>query len=441
MVNNCIANGGILRIADTVASSNPQCRLTYRRIEEVHDIELQAADDAAVAKSASYSAAGRDARRKKPANREQELPAGSFLRPRAPKVEKLDEDMAQYKRVRLVSTSFHMKKAATSRDRKAKTILRPQDLRDPEQLAAYLTNVYGIPEEDSLEFVKESEAQILAVQAELEEPFRDEEGEFSDIEEAEEHIKRGVASRSYKTSESALRRLEDTFQRYFGTDRSGDLNLGRRLPLPAPTEFSDDDISLRADLGSHGFPRTERQDAEGSDSFSTSYDSEAMDRRIRAASVDSNISAIETASYMDGAAGNVIALEIPSDSDLHSGDEISPIVESSEEGSDFERPGSRERGGSTSDDLPNRHDSPDSVSVVTTYDQNGNAISRRWMGKEAAEATVRMRGRSDSGGSFGSELSCRSPSPGLFASDRRRRRRMERRLARVEKGTRLVDFS
>lgn len=121
------------------------CGLTYRRIEEIQDINLT--NETPRPKTA-------------PVRKQSDIPnTGSKLpetfprpRPKPQSNRTADEEIRSYKRVQVIDTKFRLQKAKRQEPASelSKATLTVQDLQDLERLAAYLADVYGLPEEEAV---------------------------------------------------------------------------------------------------------------------------------------------------------------------------------------------------------------------------------------------------------------------------------------------------
>jgi len=123
------------------------CALTYRRIEEIQEIPVLREDSQPQPRTAVPQATPRG----------EHKVLAPLPRPRPLKPQNDDDDISRYSRVQIIDTSFQIQNAGESKIAAGIATLSAQDLDDPERLAAYLATVCGLPEEDCLVALKDSQ--------------------------------------------------------------------------------------------------------------------------------------------------------------------------------------------------------------------------------------------------------------------------------------------
>ncbi|KAK3381943.1 hypothetical protein B0H63DRAFT_561536 [Podospora didyma] len=132
------------------------CKVTYRRIEEVKEIEVQLETPSPAPTSATPGLGTGEEAPQSP-------------RPRPPKRPLPDEDIRHYKHVRILDTSFKIRRLNRWDVSASRACFNSRHLNDPELLLGEVAKRYGLPEEDCIRALAESEAQLSlsALRAEL----------------------------------------------------------------------------------------------------------------------------------------------------------------------------------------------------------------------------------------------------------------------------------
>ncbi|KAK3384692.1 hypothetical protein B0T24DRAFT_609307 [Lasiosphaeria ovina] len=127
------------------------CGLTYCRIEEIQEIEVR--DEAP-----NSAPAAAEPRHDRPPE---------FPRPRPPIQVPADQDIRHYKQVRIIDTSFRIRRADGSDVLASRATFSTRHLVNTELLAEELAKRYGLPEEDCMRVLAESASQLSALRTQF----------------------------------------------------------------------------------------------------------------------------------------------------------------------------------------------------------------------------------------------------------------------------------
>ncbi|KAL5317108.1 hypothetical protein ACEPPN_014202 [Leptodophora sp. 'Broadleaf-Isolate-01'] len=202
--------------AETMSSI---CGLTYRRIEEIQEVDITEGDSSPRPDKSPQPK--RPEARKEKSNLQSEFPRP---RPKPQRSGGADEEIRSYKRVQIIDTSFLIRRASKgdkykTRQESRKAALTVHDLQDLELVAAYLSDVYGLPEEECLEALQGAEAgaQLAAILEAYEQTVTDTKAQKLQTVEGEEakfdEDQRSTSSLSTINNPRLLETVEDAIRR------------------------------------------------------------------------------------------------------------------------------------------------------------------------------------------------------------------------------------
>ncbi|KAH9225073.1 hypothetical protein DL95DRAFT_452788 [Leptodontidium sp. 2 PMI_412] len=195
------------------------CGLTYRRIEEIQEVDITEGDSSPRPDKSPQPK--RPEARKEKSNLQSEFPRP---RPKPQRSGGADEEIRSYKRVQIIDTSFLIRRASKgdkykTRQESRKAALTVHDLQDLELVAAYLSDVYGLPEEECLEALQGAEAgaQLAAILEAYEQTVTDTKAQKLQTVEGEEakfdEDQRSTSSLSPINNPRLLETVEDAIRR------------------------------------------------------------------------------------------------------------------------------------------------------------------------------------------------------------------------------------